>query len=100
MASKGLVILGRISIWLTVIIVLIISALACYASVCNMRATLFNNLEQRETLTNLYGCMYWGCPLFIFAVVSGISLTALLIMADIRVKNKITTEGYEPITEE
>jgi hypothetical protein len=44
--------------------------------------------------------MFWGCPLFIFAVVSGISLTALLIMADIRVKNKITPEGYERIKDE
>ena len=77
-----------------------ISVLACYAGVCNIRATIFNDFEQRETLTNLYGCMYWGCPILVFAIVSGISLTALLIMADIRVKNKITPEGYEPTKDE
>ena len=91
MASKGGIITGRIFIWLTVIIVICIMGVICYACSCNIRASTFDDIEQREGLINMYGCIFWGYPMAIMAVLSGGALIALLALADKHVKNITVT---------
>lgn len=93
MASKGAIITGRVFIWLTVILVIAIMGIMCYASSCNIRASSFDNIEQREGLINMYGCVFWGYPLAVMAVLSGGALVALLALADRHVKNITVTNG-------
>lgn len=91
MASKGSIITSRIFIWLTVIIVIGIMGVICYACSCNIRASTFDDIEQREGLINLYGCVFWGYPMAFLAVLSGGALIALLTLADKNIKNITTT---------
>lgn len=86
MASKGAIITGRIFIWLTVIIVILIMGVVCYVCSCNIRATTFNDIDQREGLINMYGCIFWGYPLAVMSILSGVALVALLAIADKHVK--------------
>lgn len=86
MASKEGVITGRVFIWLTVALVIVIMGVICYACSCNIRASSFDNIEQREGLINMYGCVFWGYPMAFLAVLSGGALIALLALADKHVK--------------
>ena len=96
MASKGAVITSRVFIWLTVALVIIIMGMTCYASSCNIRASTFDNVEQREGLINMYGCVFWGYPLAFISVVAGASLIGLLVLADKNVKKTVTTNNTAP----
>ena len=86
MASKEGIITGRIFIWLTVVLVVVIMGVICYACSCNIRASSFDNIEQREGLINMYGCVFWGYPMAFLALLSGGALVALLALADKHVK--------------
>ena len=86
MASKGAIITGRVFIWLTLILVVLIMCVVCYACSCNIRASTFNDVEQREGLINMYGCVFWGYPLAFMAILSGGALIGLLAIADKHVK--------------
>ena len=96
MASKGGIVVGRVFIWLTVIIVMCIMGAICYACSCNIRASTFNNTEQREGLINMYGCVFWGYPMSFLAILSGAALIALLALSDKHVKGITPTDiSYE-----
>lgn len=86
MASKGGIIIGGIFIWLTIIIVTCIMLAICYACSCNIRATIFDNTEQREGLINMYGSVFWGYPMAGLSILSGIALIALLALANKNLK--------------
>ena len=92
MVSKRGIIAGRVFIWLTVVLVIIIMCAICYACSCNIRASTFDDIEQREGLINLYGCVFWGYPMAILAMISGIALIVLLSQADKHVKAIPATE--------
>lgn len=82
MADNDNTSIKRVCIYIAAAIVIVISGLACYVGFCNIRATTFNNIEQRESLVNLYGCTFWGYPLTFFALLSGAALIGLLVIAD------------------
>ena len=80
MASNGAIIAGRTFIWITGIIILVIMGAVCYGCSCNIRASTFDNVEQREGLINMYGSVFWGYPMVFLAAVSGIALIGLLVV--------------------
>ena len=96
MASKGAVIAGHVFIWITVALVIIIMGMTCYACSCNIRASTFDNVEQREGLINMYGCVFWGYPLAFVSVVAGASLIGLLVLADKHLKKTGATNNTAP----
>ena len=93
MASKGGLITARVFIWLTVVVIIAITAFTCYLCSCNIRASTFNNVQQREGLVNLYGSIFWGYPLALLGVVSGAAIIGLLVVADKHVHGMIPGKG-------
>ena len=96
MASNGAIIAGRIFIWITGILILGIMGAVCYGCSCNIRASTFDNVEQREGLINMYGSVFWGYPMVFLAAVSGIALIGLLVVGYKHI-GKTDTDGYTKI---
>ena len=80
MASNGAIITGCIFIWLTGILILAIMGTVCYGCICNIRASTFDNVEQREGIINMYGSVFWGYPMAFLAALSGCAVIGLLVI--------------------
>lgn len=89
MVSKNGLITARVFIWLTVAVIIAITCMACYAGSCNIRASSFDNEEQREGLINLYGAIFWGYPITFLGLVAGGAVIGLLTIADKHVRGMV-----------